>query len=139
MTHTIFGEVGHPFLQKIYEGVSRSWNSVGNITCKTNYKNGHWQLMFFPAIREISGGQEDGKHVFSGFNLNIGRFSRIFDGPPNVYFNCLRKDFIDHLRFKGTVDGNVVDVAFLPNPPPNQEAVERMYAYGPKKGMVEAI
>jgi hypothetical protein len=131
-----------PFFTKLTKAVADCWDSMGSVGCKvseTGDKN--YEVMFFPALREIYGGKEDGGIVFPGFNFNIGKFVRVFDpsSPPKVSFDTLRSGFITHLLFKGYLDGNALKVRILETPPGGQQAVERVYTSGPKKGQVEAI
>ena len=130
------------FMENLNKCITVSWQSKGSIACKINQvKDGSFEVMFFPALREVYGGKEDGKNVFAGFNFNVGKFVQVFDTspPPLVWFDCVRKGYIDHLIFKGSIDKVIVKIAVLSTPPDGQRAVERIYTNGPKKGTVEKI
>jgi hypothetical protein len=130
-----------PFLTKLNERLSRSWGSLGSIGMNVTENSDGYDIMFFPAVREIHGGAMDGEKFFPGFSLNIGKFVRVFDRnpAPKVVFDCLQNGVIDHLVFSGKIDGHNVKVAVLAGAPPTQSPVERVYTQGPKKGMIEPI
>lgn len=131
-----------PFFEKLTDAVSKSWNSLGSVACKLNQLNdGSFEILFFPALREVYGGKGDGEMVFPGFSFNVGRFVRAFDPSPapKVSFDSLRTQFIPHLCFKGCIDKVSLKVNILECPPGGQEPVERVYCTGPKKGKIEAI
>lgn len=130
------------FFNRVTDALAKSWNSLGSIACKINeVSDGYFEIMFFPASREVYGGRDDGEVVFPGFHLNVGRFVRVFDKEPSpkVTFDSLRKNYIPHLLFRGHIEGNLVKIAIMESPPSGQTAVERVYTSGPKKGQVEAI
>lgn len=130
------------FLEKLSKAASKSWHSQGSISCKAKESgDGKFDIMFFPTIREIYGGNKDGERFFPGFNFDIGKFIRVFDVSPSpkVSFDCLRTNFIEHLMFRGFIDGLSIKVAILSAPPSGQEAAERVYAVGPKIGVIEDI
>lgn len=129
-----------PFLTKLTEAIGQCWNSMGSVGCKLSQRGANnYEVLFFPALREVYGGKSDGEVVFPGFSFNIGKFVRVFDGEPKVAFDNLRRQLIPHLSFKGLIDGADVQVNILECPPGGQEAIERVYTSGPKKGTVEAI
>lgn len=131
-----------PFFGKLIDALSKSWNSLGSVGCKVSeVSEGNYEVMFFPALREIYGGKSDGEVIFPGFNFNVGKFVRVFDNlpAPKVSFDSLRSQFIPHLLFKGYIDGIFLKVNIMECPPSGQEAVERVYTSGPKKGKIEAI
>ena len=130
------------FMNKLNEHVSNAWGSLGSIATSINQsKPDQYEIMFFPALRELHGGKEDGELYFPGFTLNIGKFIRIFDKNPSpkVVFDCMTKGVIDHLLFIGRIDGIKVKVAILSSPPQGQNPVEKVHTQGPKKGMIEPI
>lgn len=131
-----------PFFEKLTEAVFKSWRSLGSVGCKLNeLGDGSFEILFFPALREVYGGKDDGEVVFPGFNFNVGRFVRAFDQlpTPKVSFDSLRTQLIPHLCFKGCIDKVNLRVNILECPPGGQEAVERVYCIGPKKGKIEVI
>jgi len=131
-----------PFFDKLTAAVNKSWDSLGSVGCKiSELSNGSFEVLFFPALREIYGGKADGEVVFPGFNFNIGRFVRAFDvsPAPKVTFDSLRSQLIPHLCFKGCIDKVVLRVNILESPPGGMEACERVYCTGPKKGQIEVI
>lgn len=129
------------FFNRVTDALANSWNSLGSIACKFNEVNGGFEIMFFPALREVYGGKDDGEVIFPGFHFNVGRFVRVFDKEPSpkVTFDSLRKNYIPHLLFRGYIEGNCVKIAIMESPPSGQAAVERVYTSGPKKGQIEAI
>ncbi len=130
-----------PFMHKLSNAVVQSWQSLGSVACKINeVGENKYEVMFFPAVREVHGGKNDGEQVYSGFNFNIGKFAKIgFDEPPRVHFDCLRRNVLINIIFEGIIDGKQVKVAIVAAPPTGQRAIERIYATGPKKGLVEEI
>ena len=130
-----------PFFDKLTKAVAKSWDSLGSVGCKIGNRGDHYEVIFFPALRECYGGQADGEVIFPGFNFNIGRFIRVFDvsPAPKAIFDSLRNQVISHLQFKGCIDGICIKVSILECPPGGQVAVERVYTAGPKKGQVEVI
>jgi hypothetical protein len=131
-----------PFFGKLTKAIGDCWDSIGSVSCKlSEVGDKSYEAMFFPSLREIYGGQDDGGIVFPGFHFNIGKFVRVFDpsSPPKVSLDTLRSGFITHLLFKGYIDGNALKIRILEMPPGGQQAVERVYTSGPKKGQVEAI
>lgn len=130
------------FMGKLNSYLARAWGSLGSISLTINQsKLNEYEIMFFPAVRELHGGKNDGELYFPGFSLNIGKFIRVFDKDPSpkVKFDCLKNATIDHLLFVGRIDGCKVKVAILAGPPGNQPPVEKVYTQGPKKGMIEPI
>jgi len=139
--HYCLSKTPPKFFNKLTDVVSRSWTTMGSIACNVNEINDkHYEIMFYPALREIYGGKDDGEVIFPGFHFNIGRFVRVFDSSPapKVSFDSLRKDYIPHLMFNGYIDGIFTKIAVMESPPSGREAVERIYAIGPRKGQVEA-
>ena len=131
-----------PFFDKLTDAITKAWQSMGSVGCKLNeVSDGSYEVMFFPALREIYGGKSDGEVIFPGFNFNVGLFVRVFDESPapKVSFDSLRTQFIPHLLFRGYIDGKLIKVNILECPPCGQHPVERVYTSGPKKGQVEAI
>lgn len=131
-----------PFFERLTDALVKSWSSLGSVGCKlSQVSDGRYEVMFFPALREVYGGKEDGERMFPGFNFNVGLFVRVFDESPapKVSFDSLRSQFIPHLLFKGYIDGTFVKVNILECPPNGSNPVERVWASGPKKGQVETI
>ena len=130
------------FMPKLNDCLARAWGSLGSISVSTNQpKPNEYEIMFFPAVRELHGGASDGEMYFPGFTLNIGKFIRVFDKDPSpkVTFDCLQQCTVEHLLFVGRIDGCRVKVAILSGPPQGQAPVEKVYTQGPKKGMIEPI
>lgn len=130
------------FLKKLTDVIMTSWDSLGSVACKLKeVSNNYYEIMFFPALREVYGGKADGEVIFPGFHFNIGKFVHVFDKSPapKVAFDSLRKDFIPHLIFKGFIDGVALKIIVMECPPQGQSATERVYASGPNKGQVEII
>lgn len=130
------------FMPKLNGYLAKSWGSLGSISLNINQpKPNEYEIMFFPAVRELHGGANDGELYFPGFNLNIGKFIRVFDKDPSpkVTFDCLKHETVEHLLFVGRIDGCKVKVAILAGPPQGQHPVEKVYTQGPKKGMIEPI
>jgi hypothetical protein len=130
------------FMGKLNGYLARSWGSLGSISFSINQpKPNHYEIMFFPAVRELHGGKNDGELYFPGFKLNIGKFIRVFDKDPapKVSFDCLQNCTVEHLLFVGRIDGCKIKVAVLSGPPQGQSPVEKVYTIGPKKGMIEPI
>jgi hypothetical protein len=130
------------FFGKLSAAVGKAWDSLGSVACKLNeVSEGNFEVMFFPALREVYGGKDDGDIIFPGFYFNVGKFVKVFDRSPapKVAFDSVRKDFITHLMFRGYIDGVCLKVIIMECPPGGQEAVERVYTSGPKKGQVEVI
>src|SRR5581483_1908463 len=83
------------FLSKLNIALSNSWKSNGSVSCNiTEAENNCWQIEFFPAVREILGGAEDGSTMYPGFHFNIGKFVKAFDRKHGVKvsFDCLKQD-----------------------------------------------
>jgi len=134
--------VAPSFLPRLNAYLSKAWGSLGSISISINQPNpNEYDIMFFPAVRELHGGKTDGEMYFPGFTMNIGKFVRVFDKNPSprVIFDCLQRETIDHLLFIGRIDGYKVKVAILSGPPQGQQPVEKVYMQGPKKGMIEPI
>lgn len=133
----------HPnFIVKLTQAVAKSWDSLGSVACKFNeISEGYYEVMYFPAVREIYGGKTDGECIFAGFHFNIGKFVKSFDKSPSVKvaFDALRSDVVPHLAFKGYIDGTCLKVLIMSEPPCGQRAIERIHASGPKRGQVETI
>lgn len=129
------------FLKKLTDAVMTSWDSLGSVAYKLKEINGGYEVIFFPALREVYGGKADGEVIFPGFHFNIGKFVHVFDKPsgPKVIFDSLRRDFIPHLMFRGFIDGVALKIIIMECPPEGQNATERVYASGPNKGQVEVI
>ena len=131
-----------PFFDRLTDSLIKSWKSLGSIGIKINQvSDGHYEVMLYPALREVYGGKGDGEVMFPGFHLNIGSFVRMFDESPapKVSFDSLRAQFIPHLLFKGYIEGIFVKINVLECPPNGSTPVERLWASGPKKGQVETI
>lgn len=131
-----------PFIVKLTQAVSKSWTSLGSVACKfKNISEGYYEVMYFPALREIFGGKSDGNKTYPGFHLNIGKLAKAFDKSPGVKvtYDTLCIDTIPNIKFKGYVDGVCVKVFIMSQPPCGQKAIERIYAVGPKQGQVEPI
>lgn len=128
-----------PFFEKLKNAVDKSWDSLGSVGCKLIKSKEGYDVMFFPALREVYGGKGDGEMIYPGFNFNIGRFVRVFDKPPKANFDTLRKCFIPHMQFKGCINGIVCKINILQCPPDNLRAAERVYTTGPNKGKIEVI
>ena len=130
------------FFNKLTDAVTKSWSSLGSVACQfSEVSEGYFELMFFPALREVYGGKDDGDVIFPGIYFNIGKFVKVFDKSPapKVVFDALRKDFIPHLMFRGYINGACLKVIIMESPPCGLKAVERIYTSGPKKGQVETI
>lgn len=130
------------FLKKLTDAVMTSWDSLGSVACKLKeISNNYYEVVLFPALREVYGGKTDGEVIFPGFHFNVGRFIHIFDKSPapKVTFDSLRKDFIPHLMFRGFIDGVALKIFIMERPPQGQTVSERVYASGPNKGQVEQL
>lgn len=130
-----------PFMAKLNKKLGESWGSLGSISVRISQTDsGQYKILFFPAVREMYGGKQDGELFFPGFYLNIGKFIRIFDQnpAPKVVFDCSQNGQIDHLLFAGKIDTHDVKIAILSEPPNGQLPVEKVYAIGPKKGTIES-
>lgn len=127
------------FLTKLQSKLSKAWGSLGSIEFNIEETDNGYNLMFYPAVRELNGGACDGERFFPGFSLNLGKFIKVFDSPPKVIFDCLEAGTIDHLVFSGKIDGHAVYLKVLSAAPPCQPPVERVYTQGPKKDMIEPI
>jgi len=128
------------FMEKLSNHLLNCWQSPGSIACHTNkIGDKSYEIMFYPAIREVYGGAQDGEKVFPGFLLNIGKFMKVFDKKPGAKLTyCgVDKNIVEHFLFQGYVDGNRLKIAVLISPPWNQEAMERVYVEGPRAGQVE--
>lgn len=126
-----------PFIDKLKVAIERAYVIFGNVSCKMQYENGVWELMIFPSGQELVGGSEDGKIVFPGFNLNVGKFKKLFDKGCRMSFNCMSKNITEHLMFVGKIDGHAARVAVLVAPPLYQKPVEKIHLVGVKKGIIE--
>jgi hypothetical protein len=130
------------FMPKLNGYLAKAWGSLGSIAVNINQsKPNEYEIMFFPAVRELHGGASDGEMYFPGFTLNIGKFIRVFDKDPSpkVSFDCLQQNTVEHLLFVGRIDSCKIKVAVLSGPPQGQSPVEKVYTQGPKKGMIEPI
>jgi hypothetical protein len=128
-----------PFIGRLAETVAKSWESQGSVACKFAAKEDKYEVMFFPAIREVLGGKTDGERCYAGFQFNIGRFVRIFDKCPKVLFDCMKRNTVEHIIFIGQIEGKNIKVAITAAPPTGQTPIERIYATGPKRGTIEKI
>ena len=140
--YQILNDSHPPFLVKLMQFVAKSWTSLGSVACKFNkISEGYYEVMFFPALREVYGGKSDGNCVYPGFNFNVSRFVNSFDKSPRpkVVYDALCSDSISHLLFKGYLDGICLKVSIMSEPPCGQKAIERVHATGPKQGQVEPI
>lgn len=126
------------FVEKLNNALASAWQARGGITCKARpIEDNMYLVNFFPAIREVYGGPDDGKTMFPSFGFNVGKFTLAFDSPPKVCFKTHNDNII--LVFTGEVLKVKVKVVVWATPPAGQDAVERVYAVGPKKGKVELI
>lgn len=130
------------FLHKLGEMLSKSWFTLGSISCNVNQVGeNEYEIMFYPAVREIYGGANDGERVFPGFAMNIGKFMKVFDKKPRpkVLFDSMNSNIVPHLLFDGYIDGVHAKIAVLNGPREGEEASEKFYAEGPKRGQVEPL
>ena len=130
----------HPsWVEDVIHKISKCWKSPGGLTLMVNRcEEGHWHLVCCPSIRELVGGKNDGKEVHPRFQLNIGRFMRIFDfSQSKVIFDSASSDFRPYIMFTGKINSEQVEIAVVSTPIPGQPITELMHRQGPKKGLVE--
>ena len=129
-------------MEKLNDALNEAWQSPGGMCVDTqpcDVCKGHWHIMVCPAVRELMGGQYDGKQVYARFGLNVNKLMRAFDKRPKTLFDNALGHSVPHVILYGRIAGVKCDVSVMSCPPSNMDPLERVYTDGPKKGEVERL
>ena len=129
-------------IQRLKEVMTQAWSSIGSMFVKSaqcKSCNNHWNVMICPALREVVGGHLDGSNQYASFSVNVNKACRAFDKRPKVIFDTTCNSYVPNIMIIGVIAGYKVDLTIMSYPPSNVRAIERVYATGPKKGLVEQV
>jgi hypothetical protein len=82
-----------------------------------------WEVWAHPAVQEISGGQDDGETVWSGFDFDVLQFMTDFE-PEAVAISTRRQAHPSELTLEGKFRGQYVFLHLCLEPPEDAEATE---------------
>lgn len=126
------------WIEKLKTTLISCWESVGNIAVEIGkYKIDRWQIIIYPAVREIHGGPKDGETIFANFHFNINKILKLFDRKLKIEFVCHHCNAF--FSIKGIINQGIVRLLILNIPPDGNPPNEIFYQNGPYKGNVEPV
>lgn len=121
---------------RLRRGVAKAWKSPGGVVVDIRSCEDHMHVQCYPAVREISGGPEDGKTFLPPFIFDAPSFSRYLDHVPRIAFDC--QDGLPKMIMYGEVLGVPIWFSIMHEPPENNDgAHEIFHKVGPKSGQIE--
>ena len=84
-----------------------------------------WEVMVYPSIGELVGGEEDGTTVAPGFNFDLLAFGAVFDDVTAAHWQSHGFGPHDHagrhISYEGSYKGHQVCVRILSEAPPDED------------------
>ena len=115
-------------IKKITKKILECWTSLGSLVCNIRQNDdNHFTVSYFPAVREIYGGSNDGQQLYPGFAIDVEKLVKFLKDPNiKISLDCLVTDRVPTLKILTFYENNQIQINLMTMPPSGQLPLEKI-------------